>query len=121
MSYNSSINEEVTRTRINGVFNSLKKRFRIKRDNSLKGAYGETDYGKKIIRINVKKHKKKRKPKKNYPELADTILHEINHVKYPKKNEKQIKKMTKKKIKRISKKQRSKLYNSKTLIIKNER
>ncbi len=86
-------------------------------DNKMR-SYGETDLGKKTIRINKKLSKKdplhKRKLHKNaskYPEVLDTIVHEAEHVKHPQKLEKNIRKDTKRKIKRMSKRQKQSNYS----------
>lgn len=69
---------------------------------------GETDINNKVIRINKKKHGKTN-PK--YPELADSIQHELLHAKYPNMGEKKIEKKTAKSISTMGKKQKSKLYS----------
>lgn len=86
-------------------------------DNKMR-SYGETDLSKKTIRINKKLSKKdplhKRKLHKNaskYPEVLDTIVHEAEHVKHPKKLEKNVRKDTKRKIKTMNSKQKRKNYN----------
>lgn len=60
---------------------SKKPKVKIKINNHLK-AYGETDTSTNIIQINKKKHKG------NKRELADTIKHELYHVKHPNATEK---------------------------------
>ena len=65
----------------------LKKRTPVVIDNKLKGSFGETHMvgGKPVaVKINVKKHKG------NKAELADTIKHELMHVKHPKMTEKAV-------------------------------
>ena len=54
-------------------------------DNSLKGALGETDFSRGIVRINKKKAKKAGKG-----EVLKTIVHEEGHVKSPKMHEKNV-------------------------------
>jgi hypothetical protein len=56
-------------------------------DNKLKG-YGQTDTNTGVVKINKKKHKGDKK------QLADTIKHEMYHVKHPKATEKTTYKMT---------------------------
>ena len=66
----------------------MKPRIIVKK---LKGAYGETTLqkGKRaIVKINVKKHKGDKK------ELANTIKHELMHVKHPNMSEKEVYKKT---------------------------
>ncbi len=93
------------------------KKYKKSTDNKMR-AYGETDFGKKTIRINKTMAKKdpmhKRKLHKNaskYPEILDTIVHEVDHVKHPKKLEKNVRRDAKRKIKIMSKKQKQKNYN----------
>lgn len=94
----------------------LLKAYKLKTDNKMRN-YGDIDYKKKIIRVNKKLSKKdpshKRPVKKyasKYPEVADSIYHELDHAQYPKKNEKQVYKDTSKAMKRMSSKQKAKLY-----------
>ena len=68
------------------------RKVKIGVNNKLKGSYGETILNKgkaPIIRINVKKHRG------NKAELADTIKHELMHVKHPNMKEKAVQKKTK--------------------------
>lgn len=80
----------------------------------VKGGMGETDFNKKIIKVDKAKHKKKLKyadiPKQDNT-LINTITHENLHVQHPKKTEKQIRKLARKKVKKMSKKLKSKYYN----------
>lgn len=71
----------------------MKKKFKIKVNNKLKGALGSSDFKKGNIptgkiQINVKAHKGDK------AELASTIKHEMMHVKKPKATEKQVYKAT---------------------------
>lgn len=126
MAFDSSLNEDVTRTRINNIIvpGRKKKVFRVKYTNKLKGALGETDLEKGTIRINKAAHKRKNTKlyrsagghKKRYPELADTKYHEFMHVKHPKMWEKTIRKKTRKFIKRATKKQKQKLYRKDSIV-----
>ena len=86
-------------------------------DNKM-GVYGETDLRKKTIKVNKKMSKKdpvhKRpinKHAKAYPEVLDTIVHEVKHVAHPKKLEKNIRKETKRAIKKMSTKAKQKHYS----------
>lgn len=81
----------------------FRKKYRVKVDNKMP-YFGETDTTKKIIKVNVKKSKST----KNRGEVLDSISHEINHAKYPKKSEKSIEKITERQ--KLSKKQKSKFY-----------
>lgn len=80
--------------------------------------YGETDLAKKTIKINKtmsKKHPVHKRPlnkhAKKYPEVLDTIAHEIHHVMHPKKLEKNVRKATKRLIKKMTPGQKRKHYN----------
>lgn len=91
------------------------KGFKVKKDSSLRGAYGETDFEKRVVRINKKKHKstkeKRITPNKDGSEnMATTIQHELLHVKYPRKNEKAIEKLARAMVGKKSPKQKAKLY-----------
>lgn len=67
--------------------------------------FGETDYEKKVIRIN------KNKAKKVGPgELLDTIVHEETHKGNPNLKENSIRKKAMKKIQHMTPKQKSKMY-----------
>ncbi len=96
--------------------NQDKKPYRHIVDNKLK-YYGETDDKKRTVRINKKlskthpTHKRSiTKGAKKYPEVLDTIIHELHHEKHPKATEKATYKATHKKIRKIGKKSKSKLY-----------
>ena len=85
-------------------------------DNKLRGAYGETDIEKKVIKVNKKAHKDKKDnswnkwvPKRDRT-LLNTIRHEINHAQHPRMHEKNIRKLTTRQEKTMSKKQKVKLY-----------
>ena len=80
--------------------------------DNVKGGYGETDFGKKIIKIDKKKHKSKKYaiPKED-DSLLNTIVHEEAHVQFPKKTEVQIRKLARLKVKKMSKKIKSKMYS----------
>jgi hypothetical protein len=95
------------------------KGYTFKKDNKLR-AFGETDDGKKVVKINKRINRKatlkknkivKRKKKDKYPNLADTIYHEKFHVDHPKATEKQTYKKTREAIKRMSKKEKKRLYS----------
>lgn len=66
-----------------------KRKPKLSVDNKLKGKYGEATIEKgkpAVVKINVRKHKGNRE------ELADTIKHELMHVKHPKMHEKTVRK-----------------------------
>ncbi len=73
-----------------------------------------TDTNKKTIQINKTLSKKRlvsgAKNKHNYPGVADTIFHELYHVKHPKATEKTTYKKTRQAIKKMGRKAKQKLY-----------
>lgn len=73
-------------------------------DNALR-AYGEIDYGRKIIKINKKKAKKT-----GTGEVIDTIVHEETHLRHPNMKEKNVKKKTARVIKRMGPKVKRRYY-----------
>lgn len=94
------------------------KGWRIKKDDRLRGAYGETNYDKKLIRINKKKHRSTNTKLKRYTPNKDgsenllmTIVHEVNHVVHPNMKERGIEKLAKAMKARMSDKQKAKYYN----------
>lgn len=80
----------------------------------IKGAMGETDFKKKIIKVDKSKHKKKLKysdiPEKDNT-LINTITHEKMHQQKPNMTEKQVRKATRKKVKKMGRKLKAKHYN----------
>lgn len=79
---------------------TARKKFKYQVDNKMRGAYGETDFEKRLIRINKKRHKsptaKKITPKANgHEHLGKTIYHEETHRKYPKMTEREVRKREK--------------------------
>ena len=74
------------------------KGYKIKVDNKMRGAYGDMNSDKKLIRIHKKRHKGNKK------NLANTIIHEKMHVDHPKMWEKTVAHKTSKIIKKASKK-----------------
>lgn len=93
------------------VTRNMKKKYKIKINNKLKGDYGTEENGK--IEINLKAHYKKGKLDRK--ELASTVKHEIMHAKHPKMTEKQVYKKTQKTKIPFSEQQKliSKLRNKK--------
>jgi hypothetical protein len=90
-------------------------------DNHLKengkSIYGMTDDRKKVVKVNKRLSKNKpahkrpiTKGAKKYPEVLDTIIHELHHEAHPKATEKATYKATHKKIRKIGKKAKKKLY-----------
>ena len=81
-------------------------------------SWGDTNYVKKLIRINKKKSKKNpmhtrpvNKGAQKYPEVLDTIIHEELHATHPKMKHKAIYKKVKRLVKTMSKRQKQRMYN----------
>ena len=78
--------------------------------------YGEIDDKKRLIRINKKKSKKNPMHKeKGYPEVLDSIVHEVRHKKHPKEHETTIRKKTKAQIKKMSARAKGRYYSLRTI------
>lgn len=73
----------------------VKKKIKIKINNKMR-AYGSYDEKTRTLEVNKKKHKGDKK------ELADTVKHELLHVKHPKMTEKMTYKKTKAAVKKMS-------------------
>ncbi len=89
------------------------KGWKMKVDNKMRGAFGETDYEEKTVRINKKRHKNKQALKefaKKDQSLLNTIAHELKHVKHPKMTEKNVRKETRKDVHTMSPKLKRNLY-----------
>lgn len=99
---------------------SSKKRVKRQVTTKKNGYYGETSWdgkGKTIIKINKRRHTKKKKHakwvKKNKngsANLLDTIVHEELHARHHKMKEKTVRKKARTVAKKMSKKQRHRLY-----------
>jgi len=89
-------------------------KWKRKVDNKLRGAFGETDFDKKVIRINKKRHISSKAwsstPKRDRT-LKNTILHEEIHAKHPRMLEKTVRKLARREAASISKKKMNKLYS----------
>jgi hypothetical protein len=90
--------------------------YKVKVDNRMRD-YGDTDDGKKVIRINKrlsKSHPKHKRPitkhATKYPEVLDTMLHESLHAKNNKLTERQVYKKTATRIRQLTRQQKRKLY-----------
>jgi len=81
------------------------KGFKFKTDNKMREGVGETDFRKRLVRIN-KKRAKKRKP----GEIGITLYHEQQHILHPQMHEATIYK-SEKQFKSLSKSRKQKLYN----------
>lgn len=94
----------------------MSRNWKFKKDNKLRGAFGETDFEKKTVRINKKMHKTARKtgkydvPKKDST-LLNTIVHEKLHTQHPKMTEKSVRKLARAMAGRMTPKQKAKHYN----------
>lgn len=87
---------------------------RIVKDNKLKSAYGESDFDRNLIRVNVKKHSdpslKRINPLPDGNEdLASTVQHELLHFRHKKMKEKNIRKLEKKTVAHMGAGQKAKL------------
>lgn len=89
----------------------LPKGWKMKR-GKVRGAFGETDYDRKVIKINKKAHKTgtmTRNPDGS-ESLLTTILHEVNHVRHPKKGERGVEKLARAMKSRMGPRQKAKYY-----------
>ena len=79
----------------------------------VKGGFGETDFDKKVVKIDKAKHKDKKKYaiSKEDSTLQNTILHETLHTQHPNMTEEQVRKQTRNKLKKASRKFKNKLLN----------
>lgn len=89
------------------------KKWKFLTDNKMKGAYGETDFDKKVVRINKKRHKKAPSDgiSKKDNTIINTIVHEDLHVKHPKMKEKVVRKKASKKVSKMGTKAKKKMYS----------
>lgn len=92
-----------------------KKKWTYRSDPKLNGAYGETDFDKKEIRVNKKAHRSKSlkriSPNKDGSEnLLKTIYHEEMHKRHPRMHEKTVRKLEKN-AEKLSKRQKAKFYS----------
>lgn len=89
-----------------------------KTDNKMRGDYGETDYEKKVIKVNKKLSKSKPmfkhplgKRKGKYPDVLGTMVHEERHRTHPHESEAQVLKHERKTVGKLTPKQKSRLYS----------
>ena len=79
----------------------------------VKGGFGETDFDKKVVKIDKAKHKDK-KYKHSVPKqdstLLNTIVHEHLHTQKPKATEEQVRKQARLRVKTMSRKLKTKTY-----------
>lgn len=101
------------------AFAKKKKGWKFTTNNKLRGAYGETNFNKKTVQINKKKHKNKKALQKERryntlkdgtESILDTIGHELGHVANPNAGERKIAKRAKKGIKKLSTRAKKKMY-----------
>ena len=93
-----------------------KRDFKRHVDNKMKGAYGETDYAKKTIRINKKRHKSASsgritKNRDGSESLINTIVHEELHASHPKMKEKTVRRTALKLVTRLKPRTKKKIYS----------
>jgi hypothetical protein len=84
-------------------------------DNKMRGAYGETDYNKKTIRINKARHqspnaKRIAKKKDGSESLINTITHEEMHAAHPKMHEGTVRRKAASLVKRMRPTTKKRLY-----------
>ena len=82
------------------------KGYNFSKDDKMR-SYGEVDGGKKIVRINVKKSKKKGKK----GEVLNSILHEKFHIDHPKATEKTTYKKVKEQMAKLTKQHKKRIYS----------
>lgn len=87
-------------------------------DNKMRGAYGETDFENKTIRVNKKKSKERplykrpvNKGASKYPDVLATMVHEELHKDNPKMTEKDVRKAERAKVARMSSKEKKRVYS----------
>ena len=93
------------------------KNWKYKRDNKMR-AFGDTNYDKKIIRVNTKiskkvaetKHKIYTMPRKDST-VINTLVHETIHKDHPRMHEDTVRKLARLKVSKMSDKAKKKLYN----------
>lgn len=97
------------------LMTSPKKKWKVKVDDKMRGAFGETDYTNKVIRINRKRHKSsapKISPKADgHEHLGKTIFHEFLHKNHPTWTEEQVRRHEKKDWDKLSPARKKKYYN----------
>lgn len=80
----------------------------------VKGGYGETDFNKKVIKIDKSKHRKNYKRLTPNPDgsenMLTTITHEMVHKRFPKKSEKATEKLARAMKSKMSPKTKQKMY-----------
>lgn len=104
--------------RLGKAMKSKPKGWTNKVDDKMRGAYGETDFANRTIRINKKKSKTspmyKRPVNKGatkYPDVLGTIVHEEFHKNNPNATEKETRKAERRLVKRMSPAQKKKAYS----------
>lgn len=92
----------------------MKKPWRYRVNNKMRGAFGETDFDTRTITINKKLHKKanlkKYRVAKKDKSLLNTIVHELTHKKHPKATERSVVKKTRTALTRMSPKAKKRAY-----------
>lgn len=91
--------------------------FKFVVDNKMRGAFGETNFNTKVVRINKKMHRKAKKTKGRYGiskkdcTLINTIVHEQMHIDHPKMHERTVEKRSRAKAARMGKRAKQRMYN----------
>lgn len=103
---------------VEGLGKAMRSTWKYKKDNKLRGAYGDTNFGTKTIRVNKSLAKKRPLYKcavnegaSKYPDVLATIVHETYHKDHPKATEKQTRKAERKIVSKMSPKQKQKMYS----------
>lgn len=116
MSFNSSMNNDVVKTKLGGA--RRRKGFKIVKSRKLK-ALGETNFKSHVVTMNTAWHRvgNPHRPtkKRKVPEILKTRVHERDHIRHPKKRERTVQKDTNRIVKHMSRKQKKRLYNKKYL------
>lgn len=90
-------------------------------DPKMKGAFGETDFGKKRIRVNKKLSKRAAKMKKGVHKkygmskketsVINTLVHERMHAQHPRMHERTVRRNTRRKVARMGRRAKQRLYS----------
>ena len=93
--------------------------WKFKTDNTLCGSYAETDFDKKLVRINKKKHTNKRllarersyhKNPDGSESMLDSLVHEMVHIADPKAGEKKTVRRAARIARKMSTREKKRVY-----------
>ena len=94
----------------------MTKKYTYKINNKKKGLYGETDFKKKLIEVNISRHKKaktqtykQRGFAKKDATIINTLVHERMHAQHPKMHERTVRKKTRVLVNKMGDKAKQKL------------